>query len=456
MKPLSPTDQSFLWLEKRQQPMHVGGLQLLKFPEDAPRNWLYHEIAKFRETPANRPPFNQRIVTRLGQAFWEEDEHFDIENHFFHTALPRPGRIRELLAYVSKMHGTLLDRAYPLWEFHLIEGLKGKQFAVYTKMHHAMVDGVAAMQLARKALSEDPSVTDTPPLWAMNVPGKPKRKREQAQDFLGNAMGFVQTVGSEVKTVAPVMLEVARTIRDKAGNPDFVSIFQAPRCILNQRITGSRRFAAQSYSFERIKAIAKAYRATINDIVLAMCSHALRRYLLDLNELPDAPLIAMVPMSLRQDESSSGNQVGVLLANLATHIEDPAKRLDVIRRSIQDGKRRIEGMSPKETFYYQSLMNAPAGLKVALGILPEYQAFNVVISNVPGPRKPLYWNGAELMGMYPVSIPMDGMALNITLTSYCDKMEVGLTACRRTLPSMQRLLKYFEDSLVELETGADM
>ncbi len=451
MKPLSPTDQSFLWLERRQQPMHVGGLQLLRYPEDAPRNWLYHEIARFRDTPANRPPFNQRVVTRLGQAFWEEDDHFDIENHFFHTSLPRPGRIRELLAYVSKMHGTLLDRAYPLWEFHLIEGLKNNQFAVYTKLHHAMVDGVAAMQLARKSLSEDPAVRDTPPLWAMSVPKKPRSKRARAGNLVSNAVEAVQGIGGEAQTLAPVLLEVAKTLRNKASNPDFVSIFQAPRCILNQRITGSRRFAAQSYSLDRIKQVAKSYKATINDIVLAMCAHALRAYLQDLNELPDDPLIAMVPMSLRQDESASGNQVGVLLANLGTHIADPVKRLEVIRRSILDGKRRIEGMSPKETLYYQSIMNAPAGLKVALGILPEYQAFNLVISNVPGPRNRLYWNGAELVGMYPVSIPIDGMALNITLTSYCDKMEVGLTACRRTLPSMQRLLKYLEDSLVELE-----
>ncbi len=454
MKPLSPTDQSFLWLERRQQPMHVGGLQLLRYPEDAPRNWLYHEIAKFRDTPANRPPFNQRVVTRLGQAFWEEDDHFDIENHFFHTALPRPGRIRELLAYVSKMHGTLLDRSYPLWEFHLIEGLKNNQFAVYTKLHHAMVDGVAAMQLARKSLSEDPSVRDTPPLWAMSVPRKPRGKRERAGGLVSNAVSAVQGIGAEAQTLAPVLMEVAKTLRNKSSNPDFVSIFQAPQCILNQRISGSRRFAAQSYSLDRIKAIAKSHGATINDIVLAMCAHALRHYLQDLNELPDAPLVAMVPMSLRQDESAAGNQVGVLLANLATHIADPVKRLEVIRRSIQDGKRRIEGMSPKETLYYQSIMNAPAGLKVALGILPEYQAFNLVISNVPGPRNPLYWNGARLLGMYPVSIPIDGMALNITLTSYCDKMEVGLTACRRTLPSMQRLLKYLEDSLVELEKAA--
>jgi len=237
-------------------------------------------------------------------------------------------------------------------------------------------------------------------------------------------------------------------------NPDYVSVFQAPHSLLNERITGSRRFAAQSYSMSRVKTIAKAFDATVNDVVLAMCGSALREYLISQNALPDQPLIAMVPVSLRQDDSDSGNQIAMILANLGTHIADPTNRLRLIKASVEDAKQRFRGMSPEEILNYTALTLAPAGFSLLTGLAPKWQAFNVVISNVPGPKEPLYWNGARLQGMYPVSIVLDRIALNITLTSYCDSLEFGLIACRRTMPSMQRLLDYLENSIRELEVAA--
>ena len=234
-------------------------------------------------------------------------------------------------------------------------------------------------------------------------------------------------------------------------NPDYTSAFEAPPSILNERITGSRRFAAQSYPLERFKAIAKKADATLNDVVMAVCGSALRNYLLSLNALPVKPLIAMVPMSMRKDDSDSGNQIAMILATLGTHLSDPSERLYSIKRSVKESKDRYKDMSLEEAINYTALTLAPAGLNMLTGLSSRLQAFNVVISNVPGPKKPLYWNGARVEGMYPVSIPLDRIALNITLVSYVDSLEFGFTACRRTLPSMQRLLDYVELGISELE-----
>jgi diacylglycerol O-acyltransferase len=207
---------------------------------------------------------------------------------------------------------------------------------------------------------------------------------------------------------------------------------------------------------ERIKAVGQRADCTVNDVILAMCGSALREYLIGQNALPDQPLIAMVPVSLRQDESDDGNQVATILANLGTHIADPGKRLEVIRSSVREGKERYQQMNSEEILNYTALTLAPTALNLMTGMVPRWQAFNVVISNVPGPKEPLYWNGARLEGMYPVSIVLDRIALNITLTSYIDQIEFGLIACRRTLPSMQRLLDYLERSLFELEVAVDI
>ncbi|HRH92334.1 MAG TPA: wax ester/triacylglycerol synthase family O-acyltransferase [Agitococcus sp.] len=449
MRALGPIDQAFLWLERRQQPMHVGGLMLFKIPEGADESFVREVAEQFKATTPPVRPFNQR----LDGMFWNEDDEFDLEHHFRHIALPDPGRIRELLTYVSQEHSALLDRAKPLWECHLIEGIEGNRFALYFKMHHAVIDGIAGMRIAQKSLSSDPTTKAVTPLWAIK---RDKRSKEEAK-ALANFAETINRLRHQATSVPKVAKELYQAIKasyDK--DPDYVSVFQAPRSILNQRVSGSRRFAAQSYSLPRIKAIGKKLGVTINDVVMAMCAGALRTYLLDLNALPAKPLIAMVPMSLRRDDSDSGNQITMILANLGTHLADPLARVDVIHRSVQNAKDRFCRMTQSEIMAYSALVYSIAGLNLLTGIAPKLQAFNVVISNVPGPKEPMYWNGALLDGFYPVSIVLDGMALNITLTSYVDRLEFGLIACRKALPSMQRLLGYLEDSLNELEHVAGL
>ena len=449
MRALGPIDQAFLWLERRQQPMHVGGLMLFKIPEGADESFVREVAEQFKATTPPVRPFNQR----LDGMFWNEDDEFDLEHHFRHIALPEPGRIRELLTYVSQEHSALLDRAKPLWECHLIEGIEGDRFALYFKMHHAVIDGIAGMRIAQKSLSPDPDAKAATPLWAIKRDRRPKEEVKALANF-AETVNRLRHQATSVPKVAKELYQAIKASYEK--DPDYVSVFQAPRSILNQRVSGSRRFAAQSYSLPRIKAIGKKLGVTINDVVMAMCAGALRTYLLDLNALPAKPLIAMVPMSLRRDDSDSGNQITMILANLGTHLADPLARVDVIHRSVQNAKDRFCRMTQSEIMAYSALVYSIAGLNLLTGIAPKLQAFNVVISNVPGPKEPMYWNGALLDGFYPVSIVLDGMALNITLTSYVDRLEFGLIACRKALPSMQRLLAYLEDSLNELEQIADL
>lgn len=453
MTPLSPADQMFLLVERRNQPMHVGSLMLLSPPVDAGPNYAQDLADWARSYTRAEPPFNQLLTYKLGLPFWTEDTEFDLEAHFHHISLPKPGRIRELLAIVSKLHSGVMDRAKPLWELYIIDGVEDGRVAVYSRIHHALVDGVAGMRMLQRSMSTDPSVRDTVPFWAI-----PPRKRAPADGVvaqvtqpISKAAKIAGVLKEQASTWPTVAREIYKSIKARSSDADYVSVFQAPRTILNQPISASRRFAAQSWSLPRIKGAAKRHNATLNDIVLAMCASAVRRYLSDLNALPDKPLVAMVPMSLRKDDSEGGNQVGVVLANLATHLADPLERLDAIARSVQNSKDRFATMNQLEIMNYVATAMAVSGINMATGIAPTWQAFNIVVSNVPGPRETLYWNGAKLEGIYPVSIAMDGQATNITVVSYAEKFEIGIIACRRTLPHMQKLLQYLEDGLAELE-----
>ncbi|MDX1598128.1 MAG: wax ester/triacylglycerol synthase family O-acyltransferase, partial [Marinobacter sp.] len=349
----------------------------------------------------------------------------------------------------------LMDRERPLWEFHLIEGLRDRQFAVYTKIHHSLVDGVSAMRMAQRMLSPDPEQRDMPPIWAL--PPRARRSSDGDGMSLWRSIGqLIGESGKQLGTVPTVARELLKTINQARKDPAYNSVFHAPRSILNKKITGSRRFAAQSYCLKRIRAVGHAYGVTVNDVVMAMCASALRTYLMNQDELPEQPLIAMVPVSLRRDDSEEGNQVGIILASLGTHLSDPADRLMHIHHDVKMAKDRYSTMSSEEILNYTALTLAPAAFNLLTGMAPKWQTFNVVISNVPGPSEDCYWNGARMEGMYPVSIAMDRLALNMTLTSYRDQIEFGLIGCRRTLPSLQRMLDYLEEGLKELEVAGGL
>lgn len=461
MARLSASDAMFLYAERPEMPMHVGGLHLYRRPEGAPRDFLQSLYADLVATTNLRPPYNRKLKwprTGIGLPHWVEDPEPDLSYHFRHSALARPGRFRELFTLVSRLHGIALDRSRPLWEMHLIEGLQSGQFAVYVKNHHAMVDGVAAMRLLQQPLSEDPDARGMPHPWELAAEASaPRSDAARRRNVVRVAAEQIQTQVGALPGAARTLARLAASLNIPADSRAALPL-QAPRSILNTRISGARRIVAQSYSLARIKTIAKAYDATINDVVLAMSAGALRRYLRNLDALPDKPLTAMVPVAVRPaDGDEFGNAVSLMLVNLATHIPDPARRMAIIQASVRHAKSLLANLSYSEVLIYTSLMAGPPMITalppLAGRVTPP---FNIVISNVPGPRKPLYWNGARLEGVYPISIPAHSQAANITVTSYVDSLDVGITACRKSAPQIQRLIDHIETSLGELESAAGL
>ena len=453
---MAPTDSLFIIPESREQPMHVGSLQLFDLPEGADRSLIRETYEEMLTATDVAPLFRMRpyrSLTTLGQWAWTYDDDVDIEHHVRHSALPEPGRVRELLGLVSRLHGSLLDRQRPLWEVHVIEGLEGDRFAVYTKLHHAVMDGVSGLRLLQRSLSQSPDER-TPAFWSP----RPRKERSSSggNALLGLPMATARGVTDLARLTPTVMRLANQALREHAATLPM----QAPKSMLNVPITGARRFAAQSWPLEQIRAVGKAAGATVNDVVLAMCSGALRAYLLELGALPDASLTAMTPVSLRSEDSGedAGNAVGTILCSLATDVADPGDRLAAIHDSMQQGKDLFAGLNQLQASAISAAMMAPLMLSMAPGGVAQLAPppFNLIISNVPGPKNPLYFNGARLTGVYPLSIPTAGQALNITVTSYVDNMEFGLTGCRRSVPHLQRLLTHLDDSLAELVkvTGA--
>lgn len=443
---ISPTDALFLLGESREHPMHVGGLQLFTPPEGAGPEFvqeMYRDMLSHRNF---NPTFRKRPARLLGGIAnfgWSYDDEVDIDYHLRRSALPTPGRVRELLELTSRLHTSLLDRHRPLWETYLVEGLEDGRFAVYSKFHHALIDGVSALRMTMRTLSEDPSDADMRVPWDL-----PSRKRGvRPSSLFGTA---VDAAGAALG-LAPSTFRVARAA---LFEQDLTKTFSAPKTMFNVKIGGARRVAAQSWPLDRIKAIKQAAGVTVNDVVLAMCAGALRAYLLEQDALPDAPLIAMVPVSLRSesDADAGGNQVGAILCNLATDVSDPAQRMQAISESMRGNKEVFAGLSKVESMALSALLLSPVALSAVPGFIAATPPpFNIVISNVPGPRAPMYWKGARLDGNYPMSIALDGLALNITLVNNAGNLDFGLVGCRHSVPHLQRLLGHLEDSLADLE-----
>lgn len=444
--PLSLLDQAFVLLERRHQPFHVAYLGLLTPPAGgAIGEAIPQLLAELRAGGPPRAPFDSCLEWSGGRRVWRPDPAFSLDRHLVRLHLPAGGRMDDLLALVSRLHAAPLERDAPPWRFHFIEGLRDGRIAVYAKMHHALADGVAGTRLLLRAFSTDP-LAHPPPPWALGPTSPSTPPRAKTSDPAGGWWTRLAAAGV-------VLAELHRTARDvRFRRAEVVGGRDAPPCLINRRIGPARSVGVCSLSLARVRVLAQVLGGTTNDVVLTLCAGALRRFLVERDALPDASLVAMVPMSTRGDgDDALGNRIVPLLVRLGTDIDDPLDRFALVRRSAGHSKERFAGLSPGESYAYALASSGRGVLQLLLrpegGRLP----FNIVISNLRGPATPQYWHGLRLDGLHPLSVVLDGQAMNLTFTSREDRLDFGLTACKQTVPGANRVLEYLETALDELE-----
>jgi WS/DGAT/MGAT family acyltransferase len=457
---LNPLDAAWLFTESRATPNHVGGLLQFRLPENAPRDFVRRLMKEFRGHRRFRAPWNRRLKDGVAGSLWPtwvEDDDIDLEYHVRHSALPWPGGERELGELVGRLQSTPLDLTRPPWECTIIEGLEDNRFAVFVKMHHSLVDGVSGMKMLQRSMATDRARSlKMPPFWAMGS-GESARPRHAATAGLADTVAAaVGSLRDQVRSVPQLATAFGRMLtRIGSGGDGMVLPFDSPLSVLNGRVREKRRFATQHFALQRLRALATAANCTLNDVVLALCGGALRRFLLERDALPGKSLTAGIPVSVRpKDDEGTGNAISFIVATLGTDIADPLERLEAIKRSVQHAKAHVQSLPREAMINYTMLLMAPTVITLLTGIGGRTRPmFNVTISNVPGPDKPLYFRGAELLAIFPASIVTHGQALNITCQSYAGAMNFGFTGCHSSVPSLQRLALYAADALGELEAA---
>ena len=460
---LNPLDAAWLLTESRATPNHVGGLLTFRLPEGAPRDFLSRMMADFRAHREFAPPWNRRLkyaFTKNPVPVWLEvgNDEIDLEYHVRHAALPWPGGERELGELVGRLHSTPIDLSRPPWECTIIEGLDGDRFAFFIKMHHSLIDGVSGMKMLVNTMAGDARRSESlPAFWAVGM-GKPRAAREKrpAPTMANVSASVLEGLSAQAQSLPQLVSAFAKIIK-RIGDPrDGLAVpFDAPRSSLNGRVREKRRFATQQFPIARLRAVAEMGGGTINDVVLVLCGTALRRFLQERGELPDKPLTAGIPVSVRPaDDEGTGNAISFIVATMGTDIDDPVERLHAVRASVRHAKDHVQSLPRHAMTQYTMLLMAPSVLTLLTGAGGRTPPmFNCTISNVPGPDKPLYYRGAQLLAVYPASIITHGQALNITCESYNGQMNFGLTACHSSVPRVQRLAVYLSDALDELETA---
>jgi diacylglycerol O-acyltransferase / wax synthase len=452
---LSPQDLLFLYGESSSAMMHVGALLPFSPPPDAEPGYLRRLLDDSRDhevvAPWNRKLSHARLLYHPDQR-WVVDDKFDLDYHVRRSALASPGDERELGILISRLHSNPIDLTRPPWEMHLIEGLEGGRFAIYFKVHHSLIDGYTGMRILERSMSTDPAARDT--RFFFHVAGPRREPNGIGASGLRGAIGGLIDGATSGLSVAKALINTE--IRGDQDYGHIANSMQAPHSVLNGRISRNRRFATQVYPVDRLKKLGAKYGATINDVALTIIGGGLRAFFDELDELPDKPLVAFLPVNVRpKGDAGGGNAVGTILVALGTDIADPVERLQKVTASTKASKAQLRTMSPTGVLAYSAALLAPSAIQATsalTGIVPPWPfTFNLCVSNVPGPRKPLYLNGSRLEATYPVSIAMHGMALNITLHGYADMLNFGFVGCRDTLPHLQRLAVYTGDALEELD-----
>jgi WS/DGAT/MGAT family acyltransferase len=467
MKHLSGVDASFLHLETPEMPMHVGSLFVLDLPKGYDGDF-YEDVKRHVASRLHLAEVFERKLApmpfELSNPVWVEDGDVDLDYHVRRVGLSKPGSFKQLEALIGRLHSSLLDRSRPLWEIYVIDGLSTGQPAIYSKVHHAAIDGQAGVALAKALYDISPEPRDIRP---------PRARMRNTQYQLGVAelasAAFQNTVQQYVKLVTTLPNMVRAVASVALPTPDKLALSMpsfslptgwsfAPKTPLNVSITNQRSFAARSVPLDEVKQVSKRLEVSLNDVVLAACATALKRYLADYNAEPGKPLMAGVPVSLREPGNTDpNNQVTMMVVGLATDVDDPIERLKTINASSSAAKEltgNFKAVIPTDfpSFGAPWIMSGLASLFGRSRISDQMPpVVNVAISNVPGVPVPLYVAGAKINTYFPVSIPTHGVALNITVQSYAGSLDYGLTACRRAVPDVDDLADYLIEAHNELK-----
>ncbi len=459
--PLNPIDISWTQVESPDTPAHVAGLMPFTLPEDAPRDYMRDLMTDLRSSKEFMPPWNYCLRgpgLSHPRPAWVEQEEIDLEYHVRHSALPKPGGERELGQLVARLHSQPLDLARPPWEFHLIEGLERGRFAIYLKMHHSLIDGISGVRLLTRCMSDDREKSlALPPFWSPSLEKQVRKEQTPPPPLTldGVLKTLMDTLGSQVRSVPQLVKAFTSMVTPGETDPALQLPFDAPKSVMNGRIRGQRRVATQLFELERIKSVAKSAGCTLNDVVLAICGGALRRFLLVEDKLPAKPLTAGIPVSVRPaDDEGTGTQVTFIISTLGTDIDDPVERLKTIAGSTHAAKSHFRTLPRDAITQYTMLLMAPSIVGMLTPIAGRIRPmFNVTVSNVPGPTKPLYFRGARMEASYPISMIFHGIGLNITCQSYADVLAFAFVGCRDTLPHLQNLAVYTAEAFDALEAG---
>jgi WS/DGAT/MGAT family acyltransferase len=499
-KKLSSMDASFLYLETPEMPMHVGSIAIFRLPEGHAGTFFEDFKAMIASRLHIAPILKaklQKTPLDIDHPSWVEDDQFDIDRHIFRASLPAPHDRATLERIVGWMHAKLLNRARPLWEFYVFEGMKDNEVGLYSKMHHACIDGGAGAALTNMIYDISPVPREVPPpaatrkggpepreiaaefidsyqqLWrqpfdsanaakSINLPRSGKSDIgsilfDNAMFQIESAVKFAGAVPSMLKSVS----DVVGKISDPKSRESLASMVSPPT-ILNKSISSERSFAGVSISLSQAKALAKQAGGKLNDVVLALASGVVRRYLLGQGALPTKSLTAAVPISLREEgNTEANNQVFGMVCAIATNVDDPKARLEAI---IAQSTKAKEMSHPLRALMPQvsnvSLLGAPILVQILAllysrsnlsDVLPP--SANITVSNVPGPRQTLYAAGAELLHIFPVSISTHGVALNITVQSYRDQLDFGFIAGANVIPHVEELANMLPEELALLEAA---
>jgi WS/DGAT/MGAT family acyltransferase len=471
MQQLSGQDASFIYSERPHAPTHITSISVYD-PSTAPGGEVtFAQIMDHLEARLHLArAFRQRVVrvpADLDHPWWIEDGEFDLEYHVRHIALPRPGDWNQFCVQAARLHARPLDLSRPLWEMYIIEGLDGIEgvpegsFGYVLKVHHAAVDGKSGVEMITAIHTQSPEIVDAPP---PGVPWRPEAEPSPLSLYARATLNAVRIPGRAMRLATRLTPGVGRAMRTMQATGDRQATEMAPGTRFNGPVTGHRVLDAEFFPFASLRAMRDLVPgATDNDVALSVVGGALRTYLAELGELPDGAMRAMTPVSVRTEAEKAdlGNQVSAMIVSLATDIADPVERLAAVHRSTSGSKEVTEAIGARNLTELSQL--APGmliGLGTRLGARFARRGgaslVNTVVTNVPGPRQPLYFAGARCVRTFGAGPVVDGMGIINIVGSYDDQFVLSFTACREMMPDPTRYAAALRDSFDELvdATGA--